>query len=195
LLEQLTGEYRIVQDKIDKLAGFRFTIRGWSVTLVVAFAFGANTLKLPPYSILSALLPLVAFFLMERSQQRNHDALSGRAIRLEKRIWRTLRLSTPPGIEAMIGGMVPRLGHELVEEMQSAHPAIRRLRSMGDIIFYGAQILLVVIASVWVNRFQQKAVPEDEQPRQVIINNFPPENAGTTEGTPNGKKQNGRRKP
>jgi hypothetical protein len=95
----------------------------------------------------------------------------------------------------MIGGMVPRLGHELVEEMQSAHPAIRRLRSMGDIIFYGAQVLLVEVASVWVNRFQQKAVREDEQPRQVIINNFPPENVGQTEGTPNGKTQTRRRKP
>jgi hypothetical protein len=40
-------------------------IRGWSVTLVVAFAFGANTLKLPPYWILAAYLPVIAFLLME----------------------------------------------------------------------------------------------------------------------------------
>jgi hypothetical protein len=127
LLDQLTGEYRIIQDKIDKIAGFRFTIRGWSVTLVVTFAFGANTLKLPPYWILSALLPLAAFLLMERSQQRNHDTLCIRAVRIERRIWRILRLSAPGGAEIMIGGMVPRLAHELVEEHRSSNPAIRWL--------------------------------------------------------------------
>jgi hypothetical protein len=160
---------------------------------MVALAFGANTLKLPPYWMLSALLPLVTFFLMERFQQRNHDTLSWRAIRLEKRIWRALRLSVPSGTEVMIGGMVPRLGHELVETSQSIHPVMRWLSS--DIIFYGAQILLAVFAAFWVNRFQEQTARADEQPRQVIINNFSTENAAKTEGSLNGKTQAPRRKP
>jgi hypothetical protein len=149
LLDQLTGEYRIIQDKIDKIAGFRFTIRGWSVTLVVAFGFGANTLKLPPYWILAAFLPLVAFLLMEHSQLRNHETLCKRALRIEKRIWRVLRLSAPTGAEVMIGGMVPRLAHELADEHRSSKPALRWLRSIGYIVFYAAQMLLVLPPQCW----------------------------------------------
>jgi hypothetical protein len=188
LLDQLVGEYKIAQDKIDKIAGFRFTIRGWSVTLVVAFAFGANTLKLPPYWILSALLPLTAFLLMERSQRRNHHVLSSRAIRLEKRIWRTLRLSMPVGSAIMIGGMVPRLGHDLAEESQSDSSAIRWLKANGDAIFYGSQLLLVVSAAIWVSRLQQETPRDDGHEHQVIFNNWSSEGA-VSEGTPNGKTQ------
>lgn len=33
---RLTDEYKLLQDKIDKIGGFRFTIKGWSVTAVIA---------------------------------------------------------------------------------------------------------------------------------------------------------------
>ncbi|MGB6942140.1 MAG: hypothetical protein WBE37_07090 [Bryobacteraceae bacterium] len=36
LLDQLSSEYKILQDKIDKIGAFKFTIRGWSVTIVIA---------------------------------------------------------------------------------------------------------------------------------------------------------------
>ena len=192
-LDQLAGEYRIIQEKIDKIAGFRFTVRGWSVTLVVAFAFGANTLKLPPYWLLSAFLPIIAFLLMERSQERYGDILGARAVRIEKRIWRILRLSAPAGSEVAIGGMVPRLAHDLGEDNQLSNPVLRRCRSMGYVFFYGLQIVLVVIAAVWLSQFQRQTVRDEQQPRPVIINNLFPEASGTTKGVPNGQTRSGRR--
>lgn len=194
LLDQLAGEYGIVQDKIDKIAGFRFTIRGWSITLAIAFAFSANTLNLPPYWILSALLPVAAFLFMELSQRRNHDTLCARALRVEKRIWRTLRLSAPLGTEAMIGGMVPRLAHDLAEETQSVNRIKRWFQSKGYTLFYGLQILLVVAAAFWVWRFQVRTTEPDAHPSYVINNYLSPE-ARTTEGGPNGKAQRPPRKP
>lgn len=193
-LEQLTGEYRIIQEKIDKIAAFRFTIRGWSVTLVVALAFGANSLKLPPYWILSAFLPLVAFLLMERSQGKNSHILTGRAVRIEKRIWAILLLSSPDS-EIAIGGMVPRLAHDLGEASQRPHVAVRRLLSMGYILFYVAQMILVVIAANWLNQFQQQAVSEPDRQGNVIINNTAPEASGPAKEVPNGQKRTGRGRP
>ena len=176
-LDQFAGEYSIVQDKIDKIASVRFTIRGWSVTLVVALAFGANTLKLPPYWLLSALIPVVAFSLMERSQERYGDILGARAIRIEKRIWRLLRQNTPAESDEGIGGMVPRLAHDLGEANQLASPVPRTLRAYGYWLFYGLQIVLVLVAAIWLNEFQRRLPLSEEQPAQVIINNSGPSQA------------------
>ena len=194
-LDQLAGEYRIIQDKIDKIAGVRITVRGWSVTLVVAFAFGANTLKLPPYWVLSALLPVTAFLLMERAQARYGDILGARAVRIEKRIWRILRISAPEGSEVVVGGMAPHIAHELGEESQFAHPAIQRFQSMGYIVFYGVQIVLVIVAAVWLGQLQQQTVREGQQPSTLIINNLSPEASGATKGVPNGQTRSDRRQP
>lgn len=195
LLDQLTSEYRIIQDKIDKIAGFRFTIRGWSVTLVVAFGFGANTLKLPPYWITAAFLPLVAFLLMERSQVRNHDTLCMRALRIEKRIWRVLRLSAPADAEVIIGGMVPRLAHELGEQHRSIKPAVRWFGSIGYILFYAAQMLLVLFAAAWVSQFHGQALGNDEHLSQVIRIDLSPERTGSAGGKAYGKAEVVRREP
>lgn len=195
LLDQLSVEYRIIQDKIDKIAGFRFTIRGWSVTILVAFGFGADTMKLPPYWILAAFLPLVSFLLMERSQLRNHDILCGRAVRIEKRIWRILRASSPAHAAVMIGGTVPKLAHELAEEYRSASRSRRWLKSIGYVIFYVAQMLLVVGAAVAVVQSQDRERAKGQQHHRVIQIDLPPERDRETGGTANGKAQVDARKP
>lgn len=40
---RLIDEYKILQDKIDKIGGFRFTIKGWSVTAVIAASAASTT--------------------------------------------------------------------------------------------------------------------------------------------------------
>ena len=40
----MIDEYKILQDKIDKIGGFRFTIKGWSVTAVIAANIAADVL-------------------------------------------------------------------------------------------------------------------------------------------------------
>jgi hypothetical protein len=50
LLDQMNSEYGILQDKLDKIGGFRTTIRGWSVTLVIASIIAAGSSKgVSPY--------------------------------------------------------------------------------------------------------------------------------------------------
>jgi hypothetical protein len=46
----MNSEYGILQDKLDKIGGFRTTIRGWSVTLVIASIIAAGSSKgVSPY--------------------------------------------------------------------------------------------------------------------------------------------------
>src|SRR6267154_5661686 len=49
-VDKLENEYKILQDKIDKIGAFRFTIKGWSITVILAAAFaGASTAKIPAW--------------------------------------------------------------------------------------------------------------------------------------------------
>jgi hypothetical protein len=41
--KRLTDEYKILQDKIDKIGSFRFTIKGWSVSAVLAASAAAGS--------------------------------------------------------------------------------------------------------------------------------------------------------
>jgi hypothetical protein len=52
----MMDEYKILQDKIDKIGGFRFTVKGWSVTITTAALAAAGAAKIPFY------LPPALFF-------------------------------------------------------------------------------------------------------------------------------------
>ena len=65
-----TREYQILQDKLDKIGAFRFTIKGWSVTVTAASLAAATATNA---SALVATLPLfiaLVFFLLEWRQHR-----------------------------------------------------------------------------------------------------------------------------
>ena len=48
LITSLSDEYKILQDKIDKIGAFRFTIKGWSVTVIaVSVAAGSAFGNIP----------------------------------------------------------------------------------------------------------------------------------------------------
>ena len=69
--KRLTDEYKILQDKIDKIGAFRFTIKGWSVTAVVAAsAAGAASKSLSTVLTLSGglIVMLIFFFFLEYEQ-------------------------------------------------------------------------------------------------------------------------------
>lgn len=83
---RLFDEYKILQDKIDKIGAFRFTIKGWSVTaLVAASAAGSATTSLMTVFVISAGLALMLsfFFLFEFEQVKLSRIFGERARRLE----------------------------------------------------------------------------------------------------------------
>lgn len=85
-IRRLTDEYQMLQDKIDKIGAFRFTIKGWSVTAVIAASAASSSTK----SLLTVLtismglaVMLVFFFLMELEQVKLSRLFGDRARRLE----------------------------------------------------------------------------------------------------------------
>jgi hypothetical protein len=84
--KRLTDEYKILQDKIDKIGGFRFVIKGWSVTAVIAAsAAGSATRSLLTVLTISAglALMLLLFFLFEFEQVKLSRIFGARARKLE----------------------------------------------------------------------------------------------------------------
>jgi hypothetical protein len=84
--KRLTDEYKMLQDKIDKIGAFRFTIKGWSVTAVIAASAASGNAKglLTVLTISFGLaVMLIFFFMIELEQVKLSNLFGDRARRLE----------------------------------------------------------------------------------------------------------------
>jgi len=59
-VDRLMDEYKILQDKIDKIGAFRFTIKGWSITVIIASIFAGSATKTVPRWLWA--ISLIVFF-------------------------------------------------------------------------------------------------------------------------------------
>jgi uncharacterized membrane protein len=85
LIDRLADEYKILQDKIDKIGAFRFTIKGWSITVVIAalFASSATSSVSPILLIVCLLVVVVLFFFVEKKQTDLSHYFGERTISIE----------------------------------------------------------------------------------------------------------------
>jgi len=177
LLEQLTGEYKILQDKIDKIGAFKFTIRGWSITIVVASCIGATTARLPsPFLLLGLIVFVVVFGRMEKIQTGYRETFARRCAEIERWIWRLLREQG-----SHVPGMVPKIAHELASQTRADlsrwrhHRRTRRLvyawKSDHEYVFCSVLIVVIVILTVWLAA--QPKTPERSDMHQNIQYNLP----------------------
>jgi hypothetical protein len=182
LLEQLSSEYKILQDKIDKIGAFKFTIRGWSVTIVVASCIGATTAHLPsPLLPLGLVVFVWLFFRMEQIQTQYREIFSQRCRDIERWIWRLLR---EQGAHAP--GMVPKIAHEIADQTRIHRrwkDSPRLLRSIvkvwksdDDILFNAVLVVAIVILTIWLARHPNTPVRADQV--QNIQYNVPNPDAG-----------------
>jgi len=166
----MNGEYRILQDKLDKIGAFRFTIRGWSITLVVASIFGAATAKLPTYyGLLGLIFILLTFFLMELAQKRHGHTFSRRLAKLERRIWGLLRTASSDS-EVFEGGMIPRIAHEIEDERKARWKLMNWLDSHGYWFFYGVQAVLIVVVVLLLERTTEFSMPDKDTTVNFVTN-------------------------
>jgi len=110
---RLSEEYKILQDKIDKIGAFRFTIKGWSITAVIAASAAASGKGLATAFTISLglVLMLIFFFLLEYEQVRCSRLFGDRAGRLEDAF---KKISLGKGREVYADLPVPHTAHELV---------------------------------------------------------------------------------
>jgi hypothetical protein len=162
---RLTDEYKILQDKIDKIGGFRFVIKGWSVTAVIAAsAAGGATGSLLTVVAISAGLALMLFFFFwfEFEQVKLSRIFGARARKLEGS-FRLMDRGYGGTMTARIS--VPYTAHEIVESLREQRlfrwPArgafrrrerfSRRLENWWDIIRHAdAHFYLVLICIAFI---------------------------------------------
>jgi hypothetical protein len=147
LLEQMNSEYRILQDKLDKIGGFRTTIRGWSVTLVIASIIAAGSSKqVSPYVLSLLFLFIYAFYAMERKQNQFGTIFGARVLNLEKRMREELRGHVQ---DNPILGFYPGIAHHLHSSLKRKSPGnIAIWVTDPDHFFYIVQWIAVAVAMV-----------------------------------------------
>ncbi|MFL6352269.1 MAG: hypothetical protein ACJ74Z_10520 [Bryobacteraceae bacterium] len=89
LKKRILDEYKLLQDKMDKIGGFRFTIKGWSITAIAGASvasFATTGAGKAPMMLVSTVLGLmvVFFFAFEVEQVRLSRLFGRRARALEK---------------------------------------------------------------------------------------------------------------
>jgi len=110
LKKRIADEHKILQDKIDKIGGFRFTIKGWSITAVIAAsAVGTKEGLLTGVMIsLGLARRLLFFFHFEYEQVKLSRIFGNRARVLEAHLNRLDRVGR---VVAPIP--VPYMAHEV----------------------------------------------------------------------------------
>ena len=150
-------EYRIIQSKIDKIAEFKFKVRGWSITLQTAILAGlfSGSIRTCFYPI-AFLVPLIFHFL-EQQQEELSKALSRRAVNLEYLIDRlsfdrceSERKKTTRDRDALekVEG-APRIGVTLSNTArQKICYIVRNMLPLKTNIFYYFQYIVFVLAFI-----------------------------------------------
>jgi hypothetical protein len=95
LIDRLADEYKLLQNKIDKIGGFRFTIKGWSITVIIGALFAKSATDSIPLLawVVPLLIFLFLFFWFEKEQTDLRHRFGQRALDIELCISRILRRS------------------------------------------------------------------------------------------------------
>jgi len=180
-VDKLENEYKILQDKIDKIGAFRFTIKGWSITVILAAAFAsASAVKIPAWLWLVSLFCfLVLFFLFELEQTTLRHKFGQRCILIESAITRVLRTAATSSGNAIVRAQfvkvrfVPGITNHLRKKSAASDFEERswwRACREADVIFYAALGLLTLLFAVWhVTAARQEMDKNERLPGNVII--------------------------
>ncbi len=79
----LWEEYKLLQDKVDKIGAFRFQVKGWLIPLVSAWLVAVYTAKITPWANLFAAVVPVLFYLLERNHHKHQEAFLRRIYAIE----------------------------------------------------------------------------------------------------------------
>src|ERR1700679_3093555 len=139
-------EYKLLQSKIDKASDYRFTIRGWSATIILGLVLGSSAADAPKYILLFPLPVIFLFFLMEEQQNDVQNILQRRALSLERILQaankQTYKDPNPYGDPI---GPVPGIATALNRSGRSA-TGRKRWAQRSATLFYSMQALLILIA-------------------------------------------------
>lgn len=177
-VSKLENEYKILQDKIDKIGAFRFTIKGWSITVILAAAFAsASTAKIPAWLWLVSLLGFLGlFFWFELQQTTLRHKFGQRCILIESAITEVLRTAATRSGERIVRAhfvklrSVPGITNLLHKRSPGYERSKWRTFREADGMFYVALGLLTVLFAVWhLTAAKQETDKNDRSSGSVLI--------------------------
>ena len=179
-IDKLENEYKILQDKIDKIGAFRFTIKGWSITVILASAFAsASTVQIPAWLWLVSLWGfLVLFFWFELEQTTLRHKFGQRCILIESAITEVLRsAATRSGDEVVRAKFVklrsvPGITNHLHKRSKGSELERRstwRAFYEADAVFYAALCILTLLFAAWHMTAAKMETDKNEQPPSNVI--------------------------
>jgi hypothetical protein len=181
----LGDEYKILQDKIDKIGGFRFTIKGWSVTVTTGVLAGATATGASGWIALLALVVAVAFFLLEWQLQNLRFVYMGRALEIETVMVR-LRSGSIKDLSSV--RFIPGIAVSIMRAAERRRKPItlRKLCTDPELVIYPIQaiVILVVAAGLYFSRTPAPA----QATTSTIIMGTVPGDAGAAVPNPAQKK-------
>lgn len=167
-LEGLYEEYKILQDKIDKIADFGLKVRGWCITLqsAIIVALVSGKLLVDSHSqylvVIFMFLVVTLFHFLEQEQIETRKILSERARKVEFAIDRLMVVRDEPRARSLAINNAalknlkgsPRIAIDL-----SNHGRNRTVRALKELIklanwkihlFYYFQYILLVLVMVFM---------------------------------------------
>ena len=179
-VDKLENEYKILQDKIDKIGAFRFTIKGWSITVILAAAFASASTGIPAWLWLVSMFVFLGFFFyFEFEQTALRYRFIRRCISIESAITRVLRTAATRSDDAIVRASfvklrsVPGITNHLhkksarsdLEERSNWH-----VFREADGCFYIALGLLIIFFAGWHATTAKQEMDKDKSsPSNVII--------------------------
>jgi hypothetical protein len=123
MVDLLMKEYAILQDKMDKIGGFRFMIKGWALTLNTGTLVAASATSLSFWPAVSLVLVLlIALWSLEYRQLRLSDTFQDRALRIENAIGRRLENHGLRRIDFLTLRRIPGIANELRNPFDHRRP-------------------------------------------------------------------------
>ncbi len=131
----LWDEFKLVQDKIDRIGDFHFRVRTWAITLSTAIAIAGLTNKASWYVYLVSFPLIASFNLIDRAQTHWQEALVERARQVENHLRKH-------------GQAGPRVAQVIRQrEMAVSETFGGRLVLSNGRVFYGTMYALAALAS------------------------------------------------
>jgi len=130
LSTRIFDEYKMLQDKMDKIGGFRFTIKGWSITAIASASvasFASTSIAKPATTLIVSLVLglMVLFFFVFEVEQIRLSRLYGRRAQLLEKILRDIDRGNIRSLPR-----VPNTAHEIAGASYA-----RRLAKNGMSVF------------------------------------------------------------
>jgi len=159
----LWEEYKLLQDKVDRIGDFHFRIKGWMVTLLAGSSVGAYAARTPAWAFLVTILfAVAAFAIAEWRQSVMERAYLSRLFELEVLLPRfhafqaatpTSALSKSPAIRR------PASPGQAVALQRRPFGTIQRFAFDHDsFLFYGVAVVLSLVAAYAVHESGRRDV-------------------------------------